>query len=87
MNIRVIEEALNIKELVKIGVEGFGDMVKAVVDVERKIMSVKSSSFDWTDLRKKIEVLAKEMDQYPAEKIKGLLIAMVQGNQSKSEHI
>lgn len=46
-----------------------------------KIMSVKSSSFDWMDLRKKIEVLAKEMDQYPAEKIKGLLIAMVPGNQ------
>jgi len=40
MNIRVIEEVMDIKELVKIGTEGFGDMVKAVVDVEKKIMAV-----------------------------------------------
>ncbi|MBM4325398.1 MAG: hypothetical protein FJ115_17750 [Deltaproteobacteria bacterium] len=37
---RVIEEVMDIKELVKIGTEGFGDMVKAVVDVEKKIMAV-----------------------------------------------
>ena len=40
MNIRVVEEVMDIKELVKIGAEGFGDMVKAVVDVEKRIMAV-----------------------------------------------
>ncbi|MBM4309219.1 MAG: hypothetical protein FJ123_21030 [Deltaproteobacteria bacterium] len=36
----IVEEPMAIKELMKIGEEGFGDMVKAVVDVERKIMAV-----------------------------------------------
>jgi len=40
MKIIIVEEPMAIKELMKIGEEGFGDMVKAVVDVERKIMAV-----------------------------------------------
>jgi hypothetical protein len=40
MKILMIEEIIAIKDLAKIGEEGFGDMVKAVVDIERKIMAV-----------------------------------------------
>lgn len=40
MKIKVIEEAMDIKELVKIGEEGFGDMVKGVVDIEKEIMAI-----------------------------------------------
>jgi len=45
-----------------------------------KIMAVKSPPFDWMDLQRKIEVMLKEMDQYPTEKIKKLLMTMVPGN-------
>jgi len=40
MKILMIEKIIAIKDLAKIGEEGFGDMVKAVVDIERKIMAV-----------------------------------------------
>jgi len=40
MKIIIVEKPIAIKELIKIGKEGFGDMVKAVVDVEKKIMAV-----------------------------------------------
>lgn len=40
MKIKIIEDAIDIKELVQIGTEGFGDMVKAVVDVEKRIMAL-----------------------------------------------
>lgn len=40
MEIIIIEESIAIKELIKIGAEGFGEMVKAVVDVEKKILAL-----------------------------------------------
>lgn len=40
MKIRIIEKAIDRTELIKIGEEGFGDLIKAVVDVARKIMAV-----------------------------------------------
>lgn len=40
MKIIIVEKTIDMKKLVKIGEAGFGDMVKAVVDVERKIMAV-----------------------------------------------
>lgn len=40
MKIIIIEESIAIKELIKIGAEGFGEMVKAVVDVEKKILAL-----------------------------------------------
>jgi FlaA1/EpsC-like NDP-sugar epimerase len=42
-----------------------------------KIMVVKSPPFDWVNLQRRIEALVKEMDQYPTEKIKELLITAV----------
>jgi len=38
--IRIIEKFITINELRTIAKEGFGDMVKAVVDLEKKIMAV-----------------------------------------------
>ena len=40
MSIRIIEQKITRNELVKLAKERFGDMVKAVVDVERGIMAV-----------------------------------------------
>jgi len=40
MKIIIVEDPIAIEELVKVGKEGFGDMVKAVVDVEKEIMAV-----------------------------------------------
>jgi hypothetical protein len=40
MKIIIVEESIPIKELIKLGEEGFGDMVKAVVDVEKGILAV-----------------------------------------------
>lgn len=40
MQIRIIEEPLSKKELLKIAEEGFGDLVKAVVDIEKGLMAV-----------------------------------------------
>jgi len=40
MKIIIVENPVEIKELIKIGEEGFGDMVKVVVDIEKKIMAV-----------------------------------------------
>jgi len=40
MNIKIVEEAIDIKELIKIGQEGFGDLIKAVVDIEKEIMAI-----------------------------------------------
>ena len=40
MNIRVITKPLAREELAEIAREGFGDVVKAVVDIEREIMAV-----------------------------------------------
>ncbi len=37
---RIIEETIELEELMRIGEKGFGDMVKAVVDVEKEIMAV-----------------------------------------------
>ena len=38
--IRIIKEPVTLEELRKIAEERFGDMVKAVVDIEREIMAV-----------------------------------------------
>jgi len=40
MKIKMVEEAIDIKELGKIGEEGFGDLVKGVVDIEKEIMAI-----------------------------------------------
>ena len=40
MQIKIIEESLSKKELLKIAEEGFGDLVKAVVDIEKCLMAV-----------------------------------------------
>jgi hypothetical protein len=40
MKIKIVEEAIDIKELIKIGEEGFGDLIKAVVDIEKEIMAI-----------------------------------------------
>lgn len=40
MKIKIVEEAIDIKELIKIGEEGFGDLIKAVVDIENEIMAI-----------------------------------------------
>ncbi len=40
MKIKIVEEPIDIKELGKIGEEGFGDMVKGVVDIEKGIMAI-----------------------------------------------
>ncbi|PIV22864.1 MAG: hypothetical protein COZ69_08095 [Deltaproteobacteria bacterium CG_4_8_14_3_um_filter_45_9] len=37
---KMVEEAIDIKELIKIGEEGFGDLVKGVVDIEKETMAI-----------------------------------------------
>lgn len=36
----MVEEAMEIEELIRIGEEGFGDLVKGVVDIEKEIMAI-----------------------------------------------
>lgn len=43
MEIRVIRDAISRDELLEIAKQQFGDMVKAVVDVERSIMAISGS--------------------------------------------
>jgi len=40
MKIKIVEETIDITELIKIGEEGFGDLIKAVVDIEKEIMAI-----------------------------------------------
>lgn len=40
MEIRLIEQSITKGELAKIAQEGFGEMVKAVVDIEQEIMAI-----------------------------------------------
>jgi hypothetical protein len=40
MQIKIIEGTLAKKELIKIAEEGFGDLVKAVVDIEKGLMAI-----------------------------------------------
>ena len=40
MKIKIVEETIDIEELIKIGEEGFGDLIKAVVDIEKEIMAI-----------------------------------------------
>lgn len=40
MKILIVKEPIKMKELIEMGEEGFGEMVKAVVDVEKKFMTV-----------------------------------------------
>ena len=40
MQIKIIEETLSKKELIKLAEEGFGDLVKAVVDIEKGLMAI-----------------------------------------------
>jgi hypothetical protein len=40
MKIRIIEESIDLTELTKIAEEGFRDLVKAVVDIEKEIMAI-----------------------------------------------
>ena len=39
--IKIITEKISIPELKKVAEERFGDMVKAVVDLEKEIMAIK----------------------------------------------
>lgn len=40
MDIKIIKDKIGKKELEEIAKEGFGDMIKAVVDIEQEIMAV-----------------------------------------------
>ncbi|MFH1338467.1 MAG: DUF5674 family protein [Candidatus Omnitrophota bacterium] len=40
MKIKIIKKTLSKKELIKIAEEGFGDLVKAVVDIEKGLMAI-----------------------------------------------
>lgn len=40
MNIQIVEDRIGISELKKMATESFGDMVKAVVDIESGVMAV-----------------------------------------------
>ncbi|MGQ9645022.1 MAG: DUF5674 family protein [Thermodesulfobacteriota bacterium] len=40
MKIEIVEKAIDRTELIKIGEEGFGDLIKAVVDIEKEIMAI-----------------------------------------------
>jgi len=40
MQIKIIEETLSKRELIKVAQEGFGDLVKVVVDIEKEIMAI-----------------------------------------------
>ena len=40
MEIKVIKNSISRRELINMASEGFGDIIKAVVDVEREIMAV-----------------------------------------------
>ena len=40
MPIRILEDTIDKSELAEIAKERYGDLVKAVVDIERKIMSI-----------------------------------------------
>lgn len=40
MEIRIIKNPISKKELIEIAQEGFGDLIKAVVDIEQGIMAV-----------------------------------------------
>jgi hypothetical protein len=40
MEIKIIKDSISRQKLIKIASEGFGDVVKAVVDVKKKIMAV-----------------------------------------------
>lgn len=40
MKTRVVEKPMEIEALIRIGAKGFGDMIKAGVDAEKKIMAV-----------------------------------------------
>lgn len=40
MQTKIIEETLSKKELIKLAEEGFGDLVKAVVDIEKGLMAI-----------------------------------------------
>lgn len=40
MDIRIVKEKINTADIENMAKEGFGDMVKAVVDIERRIMAI-----------------------------------------------
>ena len=40
MDIRIIKEGIGVEDLQKMALETFGDMVKAVVDIDKGIMAV-----------------------------------------------
>ena len=40
MEIKIVEDAISIEELKKIAENQFGDLVKAVVDIEKEIMAI-----------------------------------------------
>jgi len=40
VKIQIVEDPIHINELEKMGREGFGEMVKAVVDIEKEIMAI-----------------------------------------------
>lgn len=40
MQIRIIENKIAVSDLIEIAKDGFGDMVKAVVDIDKQIMAI-----------------------------------------------
>lgn len=40
MEIKIVKDSVSLQELIKIASEEFGDVVKAVVDIEKEIMAV-----------------------------------------------
>lgn len=40
MQIRIVEKPISKKDLLNLAEEGFGDLVKAVVDIEKEIMAI-----------------------------------------------
>jgi len=81
MGLRVGEDIDIVQSGLRPGEKVHEELVTKEEEIEptrhEKIMVVKSPPFDWMNLPKRVEALVKEMDQYPTEKIKELLFAMV----------
>ena len=68
MEIKIIKEPINKKELIDIAKEQFGDLVKLVVDVEQEIMAVGG------ELHADMEVVLMEQEKSKRENTWGINI-------------
>lgn len=62
---RIVDTSISLSELERMARRGFGDLVKAVVDVERGIMAVDA---DATSARRKVIGPAESMIRRPARR-------------------